>query len=110
VIRSEFMLGRHDKVLSAVDEVLNNAKSLRDKLSAHMYKVKSHCETTKDYKIAAREGVKVLNMFSYNIPLEPSKADLFREKIKLNLALKGRSYSHLTTLPVTEDPVSRSKY
>ena len=104
VIKSEFMLGHHDKVLSAVDEVLNNAKSLRDKLSAYMYRVKSQCETTKDYKMAAREGVKVLNMFSYNIPLEPTRTDLAREKIKLKLALKGRSYSHLATLPVVEDP------
>jgi hypothetical protein len=84
--------------------VLNNAKSLRDKLSAYMHRVKSQCETTKDYKIAAREGVKVLQKFSYNIPLEPTKADVAREKIKLKLALKGRSYSHLATLPAVEDP------
>ena len=110
VIKSEFILGHHDKLSSAVGEVLNNAKSLRDKLSAYMHRVKSQCETTKDYKMAAREGVKVLNMFSYNIPLDPTRSDLAREKIKLKLALKGRSYSHLATLPVIEDPVSRSKY
>ena len=105
VIVSEHILGHHDRVFIAVDEVLNHAKTLRDKLLAYMYRVKSQCDSTKDYKTAAREGAKVLNMFSYNIPLEPTKVDLAREKMKLKLAFKGRSYSYLATLPVTDDPV-----
>lgn len=105
LIASEYIMGNHNRVTVAVDEVLDHAKSLTDKLSAYLYRVRSQCDVTKDYKSAAREGAKILNMFSFNIPLEPTNLDLVREKMKLKLAFKSRSYSYLATLPVIEDPL-----
>eukprot|EP00984_Skeletonema_dohrnii_P035124 scaffold34618_cov202-Skeletonema_dohrnii-CCMP3373.AAC.1 len=105
VIVSEYTLGNQDRATIAIEEVLDNAKCLRDKVSAFLHRVKSLCET-KDYAMAAHEGVRILNMFSYNIPLKPTKLDLVREKMKLRLAFKGRSYASLTNLPVVDDPLT----
>jgi len=44
-------------------------------------------------------------MYSYNIPLQPTKIDLIREKMKLRLAFKSRSYASLLKLPIIEDPI-----
>jgi len=105
VIVSEYTLGNQDRVTIAIEEVLDHAKCLGDKVSAFLHRVKSLCEK-KDYAMAAHEGVKILNMFSYNIPLKPTKLDLVREKMKLRLAFKGRSYASLTNLPVVDDPLT----
>jgi predicted ATPase len=104
VIASEYALGNQDRVTIAIDEVLDHAKCLRDKFSAYLHRVKSLCET-KDYMTAAQEGVKVLNKYSYNIPLKPTKLHMVREKMKLRLAFKSRSYASLTNMHVTNDPV-----
>ena len=104
VIASEFALGNQDRVAIAIDEVLDHAKSLRDKFWSLLHRVKS-LRQAKDYRTAAQEGVKVLHLFSYNIPLTPTKVDLLREKIKLRLAFKGQSYAALANLPVREDPI-----
>ena len=105
VIVSEYTLGNQDRATIAIEEVLGHAKFLRDKVTAFLHRVKSLCET-KDYAMAAHEGVRILNMFSYNIPLKPTKLDLVREKMKLRLAFKGRSYASLTNLPVVDDPLT----
>jgi hypothetical protein len=104
VIASEFTLGNQDRVTIVIDEVLDHAKCLRDKFSAYLHRVKSLCES-KGYMTAAQEGVKILNMYSYNIPLKPTKLDLVREKMKLRLAFKSRSYASLANLSVTDDPI-----
>jgi len=103
-IASECNLGNGDEMSTAVDEVLDHAKSLRDKFSAYLHMVKN-LRDSKGYTAGAHEGVKVLNMFSYNIPLQPTKVDLFREKMKLRLAFKSRSYASLSNLQITEDPI-----
>eukprot|EP00984_Skeletonema_dohrnii_P024270 scaffold13379_cov127-Skeletonema_dohrnii-CCMP3373.AAC.3 len=104
VIASECSLGNGDSMSTAIDEVLDHAKSLQDKFSAYFAMVQ-HLRVSKDYRTAAHEGVKVLNMYSYNIPLQPTKADLIREKMKLRLAFKSRSYASLLKLPIIEDPI-----
>jgi len=104
VIASECNLGNGDSMSTAIDEVLDHAKSLQDKFSAYFAMVQ-HLRISKDYRTAAHEGVKVLNMYSYNIPLQPTKIDLIREKMKLRLAFKSRSYASLLKLPIIEDPI-----
>jgi len=106
VIASEYTLGNGDRMTIAIEEVLDHAKSLQDKFSAYLHRVKSLRES-KDYRTAAHEGVKILNKFSYNIPLKPTKLDLVRKKMKLGLTFKSRSnsYAILTSLPLTEDPI-----
>jgi predicted ATPase len=106
VIASEYTLGNGDRMTIAIDEVLDHAKCLRDKFLAYLHRVKS-LRNSKDYRTAAQEGVKILNMFSYNIPLKPTKRDVVRKKMKLGLTFKSRSktYAALTNLPVTDDPI-----
>lgn len=105
VMASEYNLGNHDQMSAAIDEVLNHATFLKDKFSAYLHGVKHLSANLNDYRASSHEGVKVLNMFSYNIPLQPTKADMVREKVKLKLALKGRSFASLINLHVTEDPI-----
>eukprot|EP00573_Skeletonema_grethae_P011004 CAMPEP_0201696292 /NCGR_PEP_ID=MMETSP0578-20130828/8002_1 /ASSEMBLY_ACC=CAM_ASM_000663 /TAXON_ID=267565 /ORGANISM="Skeletonema grethea, Strain CCMP 1804" /LENGTH=1063 /DNA_ID=CAMNT_0048182267 /DNA_START=34 /DNA_END=3222 /DNA_ORIENTATION=+ len=105
VMESEFNLGNYDRMSAAIDEVLDHSIFLRDKFSAYLHKVKHLSDNLNDYTAGAHEGVKVLNMFSYNIPLQPTKTDMIREKMKLKLALKGRSFASLINLQVIEDPI-----
>jgi predicted ATPase len=95
VIASEYTLGNGDRMTIAIDEVLDHAKCLRDKFLAYLHRVKS-LRNSKDYRTAAQEGVKILNMFSYNIPLKPTKRDVVRKKMKLGLTLliKRKSLEH----------------
>ncbi len=104
VMASEYRLGNGDRMSTAIDEVLDHAICLRDKFSAYLHVVK-HLSDSKGYRAGSHEGVKVLNMFSHNIPLQPTKSDMVREKMKLRLALKGRSLASLISLQVIEDPM-----
>ena len=105
VIASEYNLGNHDRMSAAINEVLDHATFLRDRYSAYLFMVKHLSDN--DYRAGSHEGVKVLNMFSYNFPLQPTKVDMAREKTKLRFALKGRSFASLINLQVrvTEDPI-----
>ena len=104
VMASEYRLGNGDRMSAAIDEVLDHAMCLRHKFSAYLHVVKNLSDS-KGYRAGSHEGVKVLKMFSHSIPLQPTKSDMVREKMKLRLALKGRSLASLINLQIIEDPM-----
>jgi hypothetical protein len=44
-------------------------------------------------------------MYGYNIPLNPTKADVVKQDMKLKMALKNRPYSCLVDCPIKDDPI-----
>ena len=105
VIPCDRDLGYHDKATAAINEVLANAKTLDDKFIAKVNQFMIKRDTTRDYGTAIEDGLKVLNMYGYNIPLKPTKADVVKQEMKVKMALKNRSYSCLAEIPVQDDPI-----
>ena len=90
----------------AIGNVLRYAKTLDDKIQAHLHQLLCKIDQTSDYKNGVLEGIKILNLYGYDIPKqEVSKTYIAKEEVKLKLALKNRSYSCLTKLQVIDDPI-----
>ena len=88
-----------------INNVIKYAKTNDDKLTAYLYQMLCKCDETSDYSQAAVEGVKILNKCGFNIPTNISKAYMMKEEMKIKLALRNRSYSCLTKLPIIVDPI-----
>jgi len=104
-IVSEYSLGHLTDAMPLIEAVLENARSLDDKFIAHLNKVLCQCEATRDYDIGTEECAKVLKMYGYDFPLSPTKADIMKEEVLLNIVLRNRPYSYLVNLPVKDIPV-----
>lgn len=90
----------------AINEVLENAKTMEDKFDAYVHRMLCQCGETRDYALGVVEGIKILSMYGLaDIPLTPSIADIAIEKMRVKLALRNRSYSHLISLPIKDAPM-----
>ena len=98
-------LGHFDKAMVAIDDVLTNAKTLDDKFVAYINQFMVKCDASRDYWTAIEDGLKILNMYGYNIPLHPTKADVIKQDMKLKLALKNRPFTCLAEIPVKNHPI-----
>ncbi|KAL9180014.1 hypothetical protein ACHAXT_007984 [Thalassiosira profunda] len=105
LIVSEYSLGSYDKARLAIEEVLNHAKTLDEKLVAHEHRMLCKADESRDYAQGVEEGVKILNLYGYNIPNSPTKACMMKEEAKLKVAMRNRRYSCLCDLPVVDVPI-----
>lgn len=105
VIPCDRGLGYYDKATAAINEVLTHASTLDDKFIANVNQFMIKRDTTRDYGTAIEDGLEILNMYGYNIPLKPTKADVIKQEMKVKMALKNRSYSCLAEIPVQDDPI-----
>ena len=105
VITCDFSLGNFDKATSAINDVLTNAKTLDDKFVAHVNQFLVKRDSTRDYGSVIKDGLNILNMYGYNIPLAPTKADMLKLEMKVKIALKNRPYTCLVERPVKNDPI-----
>eukprot|EP00985_Skeletonema_marinoi_P025591 scaffold18962_cov140-Skeletonema_marinoi.AAC.4 len=105
VIPCDRELGCFDEATAAIDEVLANGKTLDDKFIANVNQFMVKCDSSRDYGTAIEDGIKILNMYGYKIPLKPTKADVVKEEMKAKMALKNRPYSCLAEIPVKDDPI-----
>jgi len=103
VIVSEHSIGSFDKAKSAVDAVLQNAKSLNDKMQAYHHQLLCQQAETSDYMQALSDGLKVLDLCGLDIPKAVTKTYMIKEEVKLKIALRNRAYSCLEELPTKED-------
>ncbi len=93
------------EAMPSIETVLKNARSLDDKFIAHLNKVLCQCEETRDYDIGAEECAKILKLYGYDVPLSPTKSDIMKEELLVNIGLRKRPYSYLVNLPVRDIPV-----
>ena len=95
--------GLYNDAKLAIEQVFNHAKSLDDKLGAHTYLLLCEIEEKSDYSQGLKDGLKILDLYGFGIPQDISKAFMTKEEMKLKIALKNRSYSCLTKLPLIKD-------
>ena len=111
LISIEFALRNNDDARAAVNVVLSNATSLRDKSTSHLTMMRLAVETSDhDYSKAVEIGLDLL-IHEYgeaNLQLHPTRVDLLKEKAELCIAKKGRSLMSLTSMPLMKD-ASRMK-
>lgn len=105
VITCDRNLGHFDKASAAIDDVLANAATLDDKFVANVNQFLVKCDSSRDYGTALEDGVGLMNLYGYNVPLKPTKADELKQDMKMKMALKNRPYSCLNERPVKEDPI-----
>jgi hypothetical protein len=58
---------------------------------------------TSDFGKATEEGLEILSKYGFDIPQSPTKTVMAKEEMKYKLALRNRSISYLTTLPIQDD-------
>ena len=100
------MTGAFDAARAAIDEVVQNAKTLDEKLIAYAHRIMCLMSETSEYGKAAEIGLEILRKYGFDIPLSPTKSVMAKEEMKYKLALRNRSLlSHLTSFPIKEDPL-----
>ena len=95
--------GAYDAARVAIDEVVQNAKTPDEKLIAHTHCVMCLMSETSEYSRGAEEGLEILSKYGFDIPQSPTKTVMAKEEMKYKLALRNRSISCLTTLPIQDD-------
>jgi hypothetical protein len=100
-----FITGSYDAARVAIDEVVQNAKTLDEKLNAYTHRVMCLTSETSDFSKATDIGIEILSKYGIDIPLSPSKAVMAKEEMKVKLALRKHSISSLTNFPSQKDPL-----
>jgi len=102
----ELALGNYDNALKAINAVIQNAASLKDKSPAHLALVKLAGETSNgDYIQSVQVGLDLLakDYGQVLIPLNPSKMNIAKERARLKVAKKGMPLICLTERPAMRD-------
>jgi len=99
------LTGAYDAARVAIDEVVRNAKTPDEKLNAYTHRVMCLMSETSDYGKGAEIGLEILSKYGFDIPQSPTKTVMAKEEMKYKIALRNRSISCLTTLPIQDDSV-----
>jgi len=100
---TEHGLGNFENALAAANEVIENARSLRDKYTAYRLTINIVQEKGGDYVLSLEKTVKILNSCGIKIKLKTTTRDLLIEKALLKIALRNRPLDYLTKLPTSTD-------
>ena len=85
--------------------MVQNAKTPDEKLIAYAHRILCLTSETSDFGKGAEIGLEILKKYGFDIPLSPTKSVMAKEEMKYKLALRNRSISCLTTLPIKDDPL-----
>jgi hypothetical protein len=97
--------GSFDAARAAIHEVVQNAKTLDEKLNAYTHRVMCLMSQTNEYGKGAEIGLEILSKYGIDIPLTPTKALMTKEEMKFKLALRNRSISCVIDFPLKDDPL-----
>ena len=104
--KQRFLLtGAYDAARALIDEVIDNVKTLDERLNAYTHRILCLTSETVEYGKAVDMGLEILSKYGIDIPLSPTKAVMAKELMKYKLALRNRSISCLTTFPIKDDPL-----
>ena len=105
VMTSEWGMDHHDQALEHSSDVLRNAKSLEDKSTAYLYRMKGFGVNAAgdDGRQAVREGLEICKIYGLKFPYPAKKPHLLKESAQLKAALRGRPLTALSKLPPTRD-------
>lgn len=100
---ANYLLFNFDEASRIFDQILEYAKSVRDKVAVHMLKVKLYISSV-NYKEAVNWGRSGLKLLNITLPTRHLKFHVIKELIKLRLKLFGKDTDTLANLPTITDP------
>lgn len=104
MLETEYVIGNHDKVTWAVQEVIKNAKSLEDKLRAQRCRLENVSNgKERNALLGAKMCLDFLRPYGIDIPFNPSKVRVHLKKQKLKKSLPTEKYEDFVHLPVAKD-------
>jgi PAS domain S-box-containing protein len=98
-----FMRSRFDEVEQLIGEVIERAKSRRDRATACFIEVQLHVVKS-DYSRAIISALACLNLFDIEIPAQPTWEQVEAEYADLWRNLEGRAIEDVLDLPLMTDP------
>lgn len=100
---ARFLLYDFDTASRLFDQVLSYSKSISDKISVHVLKIKLSISSV-DYKEAVIWGRNALKLLDTNLPSTHLKAHALKEYLILRFNLLGKNTESLASLPTITDP------
>lgn len=100
---ANYLLFNFDEASRIFDQILEYAKSVRDKVAVHMLKVKLYISSV-NYKEAVNWGRNGLKLLNITLPTRHLKFHVIKELIKLRIRLFGKDIDSLANLPTITDP------
>lgn len=100
---ANYLLFNFDEASRLFDQILEYAKSIRDKVAVHLLKVKLYISSV-NYKEAVNWGRSGLKLLNVNLPTRYIKLHVIKELIFLRIKLFGKEIDSLATLPTITDP------
>lgn len=97
--------GSYDAARAAIDEVAQNAQTEAEKINAYTHRVMCLMSEKGEYGQGAEMGIEILRNYGMDIPISPTKAVMAKTEMKFKVALRNRPISHLSTLPIEDDPL-----
>jgi PAS domain S-box-containing protein len=98
-----FLSGDYKQQDKLVDVVLQQAKTLLDKVKVYEVKIQSYIAQSK-LKEAVETALAVLKLLGMTFPSKPSKLDVWLSFLRTKLALRSRSIEDLVNLPPMTAP------
>ena len=104
LLETEFALGHYEEASKAIEAVLEHATSNRDKADAYYTRIQMIIkQNDNNHCLGAIEGAKLLTELGHPIPENPTAADIFKERLRYQMALGAKPISSIATLPMMED-------
>ena len=94
--------GNHAEAEKFFELTLKNARGIYDKYPLYIQKIDFYMQQF-NIREALKSGLDALKLFKINIPMKPSKLQLFWERMKLEMRL-ARGLKKLENLPDLKDP------
>ena len=106
LMETEHFLGNEDSSLALGEDVMQNAKCLTDKTRAQYAYLQSLCaKNNNNYEISIEKGIEVLQMYDIQVPSTPNDGQVKGAKMRLQVALRGRTLFCCSKFPMATDKV-----
>lgn len=99
---ARYLLYDFDTASRLFDQILTYTKSIPDKISVHILKMKLYISSV-NYKEAVVWGKNALKLLDVHLPLNHLKAHTIKEYLLLRLKLLGKDTESLVSLPTISD-------
>ncbi len=107
VAEAAYLNGNFEQMEAYVAQVLDNARSLQDRLKTYEVKLYS-LKARNQLQEAIAFGLQVLNHLGVDLPSQPTQADVKQSMTQLQAGLKGKQIQDLIDLPEMTDPLKLS--
>lgn len=100
---AQYLLFNFDEASRIFDQILEFAKSKRDKIAVHILKIKLYISSV-NYQEAVNWGRSALKLLNVHLPTRHYKLHVIKELIILRFKLFGKEIDSLANMPTITDP------